>query len=363
MQQSTADLLISAVQRGALEDAQRLLQDGTDPNTRNPADGLTVLMTAAGRGNVSMVRLLLEAGADVFSADSRAGGTALHKAVQGGDRETVRVLVEAGAFIDAVAPSTGHTPLMDALWYKSPDIVEYLLLQNAGLNLYTHYGFSLKEHFDFELRVNTLGKDKLLASEKLLKDRICRDEQEARDQKLMAAVVDNDLGRVQKLLAAGAEVDARYPHVNGFNDYHTPLLVAAREGNTEIVQALLAAGANVNASEPVFGAIPLHKAVYNGHADITRILVATPDADLNYQGATNGYTPLHDALWHGYEECARILVEAGASLDIVGHDGKTPYDIAVDTFGAADSVALDIERAQTAHRATSIEGNRQAVTS
>ncbi len=350
MHKEDAELLLKAIQRDVLDEVRRLVHAGADPNTRDLSTGLTALMIAAGRGNASMVRLLLDSGADVFSADRRAGGTALHKAVQGGDRETVRVLVEAGAFIDAVAPTTGHTPLMDALWYKWTDIVEYLLLQNAGLNLYTHYGFSLKEHLEFELKVNTRGKGKLLASEKLLNTRMCSDDGKIRDQKLMAAVVDNDLDRVRDLLTAGAEVDARYPHVNGFNDYHTPLLVAAREGHTEIVRTLLAAGANVNAIEPVFGAVPLHKAVYNGHADITRILVTVPEVDLDYQGATNGYTPLHDSLWHGYEECARVLVAAGARLDIIGHDGKMPYDVAVDTFGAEDALTLDIDRASSARR-------------
>jgi ankyrin repeat protein len=262
------------------------------------------------------------------------------------------VLVKAGAFVDAVTPTTGHTPLMDALWYKSPDIVEYLLLQNAGLNLFTHYGFSLKEHFEYELNVNIQGKDKMLASEKLLKARMRADDEKISDQQLMAAVTEGNHSRVQALLADGVEVNDRYPRVNGFNDGHTPLHVAARDGHTEIVQTLLTAGADVNASEPVFGAVPLHKAVYNGHADITRILAESPDIDLNYQGATNGYTPLHDALWHGYADCARILLEAEARLDVAGRDGKTPYDIAADTFGAEDPLALAIKQAASARRST-----------
>jgi ankyrin repeat protein len=88
----------------------------------------------------------------------------------------------------------------------------------------------------------------------------------------------------------------------------------------------------------------LHKAVYNGHAQITSVLVAMPGIDLDFQGATNGYTPLHDALWHGYEECARILLDAGARVDLIGHDGKTPLDIALDVFGA-DHAIVDRVRA------------------
>ncbi|WP_083752043.1 ankyrin repeat domain-containing protein [Saccharothrix sp. ALI-22-I] len=333
MSDAVRTLLLNAVRRDDLYEVRGLLRNGVDVNARG-ADGLTPLMIAAGKGSADLVRLLIDAGADVYTADSAAGATALHKAVQGGDLETVKLLVEAGAFVDAVAATTGHTPLMDALWFKWPDIVGYLLERDAGLNLSTHYGFSMREHFEYELNVNTRGREKLLAAEALLKRRMEADERAVQRQKLMAATTAGDLVTVQVLLADGAEVDARYPVLNGFNDLHTPLLVASRDGHIEIVRALIAAGADINATEPTFGAVPLHKAVYNGHADITRVLVETPGVDIDFQGATNGYTPLHDALWHGYEDCARVLLDAGARLDLVGHDGKTPLDMAVDSFGA-----------------------------
>lgn len=332
----SADLdeqLFAVVRQGGHAQVASLLSYGANPNYRDPGSGLTTLMLAAGLGASAVVKQLLDAGGDVYTTDSRGGGTALHKAVQGGDLDTVRALVQAGAFVDAPAATTGHTPLMDALWYKWPDIAGYLLERNASVNLSTHYGFSMKEHFEYELNVNSLGKEKLLAADELLKRRARSDEDSERSQPLMAAVTKGDAARVRELLAGGADVDARFPVVNGFNDAHTPLLVAARDGHTDCVRALLDAGANVNATEPTFGASPLHKAVYNGHADITALLVAAPGTDLDYQGATNGYTPLHDALWHGYRECAQILIDAGARLDVAGHDGKTPLDIAVDVFG------------------------------
>ncbi|MFJ9821482.1 ankyrin repeat domain-containing protein [Streptomyces sp. NPDC101151] len=330
----THEEFLTAVQDGDAHTVSGLLALGAVPDLRDPVSGLTALMIAAGRGNAPLVRRLLAAGTDLHTGDSRGGATALHKAVQGGDPETVRVLLEAGAFVDAVAPTTGHTPLMDALWYKWPEVVAVLLEHQAGLNLSTHYGFSMREHFEYELNVNTRGKDKLLEAERLLAARTQADENAVRAQHLMAAVTTGDLDAVRCHLAEGAEVDARYPVVNGFNDAHTPLLVACRDGHEEIAGELLAAGADVNATEPTFGAVPLHKAVYNGRAGITALLVEAPGIDLDYQGITNGYTPLHDALWHGYEECARVLIDAGARLDLVGHDGKRPADIAREILGA-----------------------------
>jgi ankyrin repeat protein/ketosteroid isomerase-like protein len=337
--------LFAAAREGGHELMRELIGYRATPNYPDPGSGLTTLLVAAGRGDAVGVRLLLEAGADVHTGDLRAGGTALHKAVQGGDLDTVRALVEAGAFIDAVAPTTGHTPLLDAFWYKWPDIVGYLLDRGAGLNLTTHYGFTMQAHLEYALNVNQRGREKLEAADALVQERVRADQERAAGQRLMKAVVDGDLDGVRAQLAAGAEVDARYPVFNGFNDEHTPLLVAARDGHTEIVRELVAAGADVNACEPTFGAVPLHKAVYNGHADITRLIAAVPGVDLDRQGATNGYTPLHDAIWHGFEDCTRILLEAGARVDLVGHDGKTPYELGVAVFGRDEPITAEIAAA------------------
>jgi len=331
--------LIKAVGSKDIEEAGRLLKDGADPNTTDPENGLTVLMTASGQGNTDTVKLLLNNDANVFIADSAAGATALHKACQGGSLKVVKLLTEAGAFINAVVPSTGHTPLIEALWFKWPDVVEYLLAKGAGIKLNTHYGFTLLEHFQYAMNVNVIGKDKLLLADKMLKARQESDKNKVMNQKLMAAVVNNDREAVKKLIAEGVDLEERAPVLNGFNDEHTPLLVACRDGHYEIVKELLKAGADVNVTEPTFGAVPLHKATYNGHADITALLVKQPGVNINFQGPSNGYTPLHDALWHGYADCSEILISAGARLDLKGHDGKTPLDIATEVFGSEHKIA------------------------
>ncbi len=147
--------LLYAVRSGDAELVREQLGAGAPAGIRDPESGLTALMIAAGRGDLAVVRALLDAGADVHTADTRAGATALHKACQGGSLEVVRALVEAGAFIDAVVPTTGHTPLLEAFWYKWPEIVGYLLDRDAGVNLSTHYGFSMKEHFEYIMSAQT----------------------------------------------------------------------------------------------------------------------------------------------------------------------------------------------------------------
>jgi ankyrin repeat protein/ketosteroid isomerase-like protein len=333
--------LLDAVQHDDLWAVTRLLKQGADPNTREASTGLTVLMFAACHGNADMVRLLLEAGADVFTTDSKTGATALHKACQGGNPEVARLLVEKGAFVDAVTPTMGHTPIMDALWYKWPAMVQFLVDQGANLHLSTHYGFTMMEHFQFELNVNTLGKDKLLAIDAIFKAREKANQDTITRQTVMAAVNGGALDTVKQLLHEGTAVNTTYPIVNSFLDGHTPLLVAARDGHTEIVRDLLQAGAEVRVMDWVFKGAPIHKATYNGNPDILQMLIAHPNIDLDVQGPINGYTPLHDALWHGYTACAEMLIHAGARLDLLGHDGKTPLDVALDVYGPdADIVRL-----------------------
>jgi ankyrin repeat protein len=304
--------------------------------------GLTALQAAAGLGRSDLVRSLLAAGADVNAVDPHGGASALHKACQVGSLDVVEALVEAGAFVNLQSVGTGHTPLLDAIWFKWPDIVAYLLDAGALLEIRTHYGFSLDDHLAYALKVNVTGRDRLERIRDLIAARRAADARAVESQQLMAAARAGDLAAVQEALAAGAAVDARYPVLGGFDDAHTPLLVAAREGHAGVVQALLAAGADVNAVEPTFGAVPLHKATYNGHADITALLAHAPGVDLDFQGASNGYTPLHDALWHGYEDCARILLRSGARLDLLGHDGKSPLDIAREALGAHAAIVAEI---------------------
>ena len=332
--------LIASVKAADVALSKQLISYGADPNTRDAETGLTVLMMAACQADPALVRLLLNAGADVFTTDSFTGATALHKACQGGSVEIAAMLLDHGAHIDAITPSMGHTPIMDALWYKWPDLVK--LLVDRGQNLYfsTHYGFTLVDHLNFELNVN-VGEEK--KKFELIRDIIdqgkARNERLVAEQKVMAATNKGDLGEVKRLIAAGADVNTVYPHMDSFLDGHTPLLVAARDGHTEIVRELLPAGAEVRVMDWVFKGAPIHKATYNGNLPILKMLVEQPGIDLDVQGPINGYTPLHDALWHGFVECAEVLVNAGASLTLLGHDGKTPLDVAVEVSGADSSIA------------------------
>ncbi len=327
--------LCRAVENNDLAAANSALGQLGNPNVKCPGSGLTPLMIACGYGYLELTKWLLQQGADPNCTDSQGGAFPIHKACQGGHLEIVKLLVEHSAQLDCQSAATGHTPLMEAAWFKFADIAEYLLQRDVKLTIPTHYGFTLDDHIAYELKVNQKPREqtKVETIKAAVNRRHEKDRAQQKENSLMEAVINDDLETVDALIEEGFPVDMRAPCTGSFNDGHTPLLVAVRDGHFEAARRLLDAGADPNAVEPTFLAVPLHKATYNGRADMTRLLLQQPGIKIDYQGPTNGYTPLHDALWHGFESCAKLLIDAGADLNLKGHDGKRPIDLAIDVLG------------------------------
>jgi len=119
---------------------------------------------------------------------------------------------------------------------------------------------------------------------------------------LLEAVIVGDVEKVKDLLTNGAEVDVR--DKNGM----TPLLLAARKGNSEIVRLLLAHGANVNAQDHYLAWTPLILASALGHKKVVKLLLEYgADIDIKDQ---NGMTALKYAVKNGYKEIVELLKSA-----------------------------------------------------
>ena len=113
-------------------------------------------------------------------------------------------------------------------------------------------------------------------------------------------------------------------------DGATPLINAARRGQTLAVRCLMEYGGDITAMD-VWGGSALHYAASDQREDIVALLIAH-GAPVNAR-KNDGRTPLHMVALHAFSiECASIvrsLMTAGANLEAVDTKKSTPLLIAV----------------------------------
>ncbi len=330
--------IMFAAKHGRLNVVKLLLDKSINLAVRD-SSGNSALMTAARNGNQDIVELLLAAGANIL-ARNRYGSTAVSIAAYRGHGHIVSLLLDAGAQVDTVDKS-GRTPLTLAVRYGRRNVVSLLLKNGASIESF-------------------VGK---------IKDRKISN----KDMGLFEAVIKGDRSRARSLVSNGAEVDSRT------QSGHTPLILAAGLGYTDIAMDLIDLGADINAqtknlstaikwasnngwAETVqglvnkgagvyirdkWGATPLMYASQNGYTQIVRILAEkSPLADINAK-SSRGNTALTLASEKGFTEAAKILLDRGASVGAKTSDGvkdgSTPLILA-SANGAADLVQELIKR-------------------
>jgi ankyrin repeat protein len=140
-----------------------------------------------------------------------------------------------------------------------------------------------------------------------------------RNAELLKAATEGNMETVNRLLAAGANIDIQDEHKQ------TPLFIAAWKGHIAIVERLLAAGANVDVQDENTQS-PLFIAVSEGHTAIVERLLAA-GANIDVQGV-HKQTPLFNAAWKGHTAIVERLLAAGANIDIQDVHKQTPLFIA-----------------------------------
>jgi ankyrin repeat protein len=93
----------------------------------------TQLHKAARTGDIKLLRARLQQGVNPNARDP-SGRTALLEAAKTGQLEAMRALVSAGANVNAAAPD-GQTPLIEAAKHNQPEAVKLLMEAGADLNL------------------------------------------------------------------------------------------------------------------------------------------------------------------------------------------------------------------------------------
>ncbi len=136
---------------------------------------------------------------------------------------------------------------------------------------------------------------------------------------LINAINAGEISAVQRMLAAGADVNHRD------SEGVTLLMLAANAGDMPMVKLLIKNGADVNACD-AHGWSALAKAVYNaemkcGFVDVVNTLIgagANIEASIGY-----GVRPLMLAAGYGEAEVVEALLQAGANVQARNEGGYT----------------------------------------
>jgi len=174
------------------------------------------------------------------------------------------------------------------------------------------------------------------------------------DAQLIAAAANGDVADIERLVADGADPDARD------DDGSPALMVATRDGHADAVRALLAAGADVDAqdarqdnvflyagaeglldilrlatdagADPTitnrFGGTALIPASERGHVEVVRYLLNETDVDVDHVNRL-GWTALLEAIVLSdggprHQEVVALLIEHGADVDLADGNGVRP---------------------------------------
>jgi ankyrin repeat protein len=381
---------------------EKLLKAGVDANAAGPEDE-TPLMTVARVGSVEAAKVLLAHGAKVDARESWHGETALMWAAAQKHPAMVSALIAAGADVNAIStvvkwerqvtaeprekwlPLGGFSPLMFAAREGCVECARVLADAKADLNLADPDGITpmvnaiINGHYDVAGFLLDRGADPNLM-DKTGRAAIYA----AVDAHTMPASnrpspneSDNEMSSldlVKALLAHGADVNmqlkTQQPYrtkVDRGNDTMlttgtTPILRAAKAGDTVVIAMLLAKGADPklstrNGINPVMAAAGLgtkeEDAVGRKKTEKEAIdsidLCLKAGVDINAVD-TRGQTALHGAAQKGWNQVVQYLADHGARLDVKDKKGLTPTDAAMGLAGGLgfDNTTGDVHESTAA---------------
>ena len=220
-----------ATQNKHIRCVKLLLDHGANVNVLAAAFGFTPLFNASSCGSYDIMSLLLDYGADVNMKTKDRGHTPLHVAANYGNIKCLELLLDRGANINMACDSDKNTPLHIAIASEMFHCVPLLTKRGANLNAEDNYK---------ESPLNLASSFENFESMKILLENganvhTVNDELSTPLHSSIRSIKCTKL-----LLDFGALVNVI--DGNGF----TPLMIACRDGLTEVVKLLIDNNADVN---------------------------------------------------------------------------------------------------------------------
>ena len=377
--------LSEAAERPDVEIIRALLAAGANVESAN-ADGQTALMTVARTSNVAAAELLVHKGANVNAHETWRGQTALMWAAAQSQPAMVRFLIAHGAEVNAHEfvrewprrvtaeprpqnrPLGGLTPLLFAAREGCEPCAEALVKGHADINLWDPEGITplvmalLNARFDTAAYLIRAGADVnqwdiygrsplYSAVDYNTTPRGGRPDRPSSDRTTALEVID-------LLLKAGANPNVQlklFPPYRSLGQDRggdgmltvgtTPLIRAAKAGDTASIQLLLTHGAlpdlqNSQGVTPLMAAAGIGSTTIDIRArfrsekhciDSAKALLAA-GADVNAANA-GGQTALHGTAQWGWNGFVQLLADHGANLQAKDRFGATALDVALGKAG------------------------------
>jgi uncharacterized protein len=346
--------LMTVARTDIVEAAKVLVAHGAKVNASETWRGQTALMWASAQSRPAMVQFLIAHGAEVnaretvrdwprrVTAEPRpqnrplGGLTALLFAAREGCAPCAAELIKGHADIELTDPE-GITPLVMSILNAQFDTAAVLIKAGANVNSWDMWGRApLYSAVDY----NTTPRGG-------------RPDRPSADKTTALDVID-------MLLKRGANPDMQlklFPPYRSLGQDRggdgmltvgtTPLIRAAKAGDSASIQLLLAHGARPDLPNSL-GITPLMAAAGIGSTTIdirarfrneqkcitsAKLLLAS-GVDVNATNA-NGQTALHGAAQSGWNGFVQLLADHGASLSVKDHFGSTPLDFAQGKIGTS----------------------------
>jgi ankyrin repeat protein len=370
--------LSEAVSAGSAAMVEALLKAGADAKTLTTEDGETVLMTAARAGNAGVVGLLLDRGADVNARERYKGQTALMWAAAERHPEVVKLLLDRGADwkirsfdretkIPKLSAASSITPIprggFPALAFaaREGDVDSARVMLDKGVDInygdvdnttalvvsimnkqYTFAKFLIDRGADVNI-AGSYGRTPLYAIVDMRnEDYSALPNRKAEDPLPAVDILKALLDRHVNLNAA---LTAFLPGRSGMDfgdttlgEGTTPLMRAARAGDTAAIRLLLGAGADATLKTKdgntafmfAAGVGYRDKNTRGSEADALESvkIFVNAGADVRQRNSREE-TALHGAADRGADTIVQFLVDRGAELNVKSKQNFTPLDVAM----------------------------------